>query len=468
MTVAATRLFAALVAGMTAVVAAPAAAQAPAKGFADLAERLGPAVVDIRTSQNVAGGLPQFPPGSPLERFNDYLGGAPRTENSLGSGFVIDADGVIITNDHVVADADEIEIVFVDGLVLKAVLVGSDEATDLAVLRVDTDIELPHVSFGDSESARVGDWVVAIGNPFGLGNTLTVGVVSARNRDIRVGDYDSFIQTDAAINRGNSGGPLFNLEGEVIGVNSAILSPSGGSVGIGFSIPSNLARSVVDQLLEFGETRRGWIGVGIQNVNAGIAESFGLRRPRGALVSRVDSGSPAEEAGLQPGDLILTFGDRPVEDDRALSRFVAEAEIGSVVDVEFLRQRERMETALTIGQLEQTPRAAVVEEASAAAPAASSVLGLTLGPINPDTRREFNLPADATGVVVLDVDAGSDAAGKVNRGDVIEEIAWEKVASPAEATEVAEAAADEGKAVLLLINRDGQLVFQSVRPSVGR
>ena len=440
-------------------------ATAPAEGFADLSDRLSPAVVNIRTSQNVAGGLPTFPPGSPLERFNEYLGGAPRTESSLGSGFVITTDGLIVTNNHVIEDADVVEVAFQDGRNLEAAIVGRDPATDLAVLRVVGDHELPSVPWGDSDAARVGDWVVAIGNPFGLGQTLTVGVISARNRDIQSGSYDDFIQTDAAINRGNSGGPLFNLDGEVIGVNSAILSPTGGSVGIGFSIPSELAVSIVNQILEFGETRRGWLGVAVQRVTPAVAESFGLESAQGAIVSRVTDDSPAADAGLEQGDLILSFDGVEVTDDRALTRMAADAEVGREVTVEYRRADARRIAMVTIERLEEEGVTALASDAPPTdAGSVATALGLTLAPLNEDTRRRHRVANEVDGVVVVYVEPGSDAVGKVRVGDVIEEIAWERVTTPVDAAELADAASAEDKPILLLINRDGQLIFESVRP----
>lgn len=458
------------VAILAAPLTVPAAAQAPSDGFAELVERLSPAVVNIRTRESVGGGLPPFPPGSPLERFNEYLHGPSRSTSSLGSGFVIDPQGVIVTNNHVIENADEIEIAFADGLTLNAELVGRDPATDLAVLRVSHSQRLPFVRFGDSDGARVGDWVVAIGNPFGLGNSVSVGVVSARNRDIQSGQYDDFIQTDAAINQGNSGGPLFNLRGDVIGVNSAILSPSGGSVGIGFSIPSNLATTVVDQLLAYGETRRGWLGVRIQEVTAAIAESYALDSPRGALVSSVTADSPAERAGLRPGDLILSFDGRDIDNDRQLTRLAAEAPVGETVTVEFLRQRQRFAVEITIERLEEEGfgvNTGELPEPPADAQAVPTVLGVTVAPLTETLIRRYRIDSGAAGVVITYVDPDSDAAGKVRAGDVIEEVSWEAVSDPNQAAERARVAAQDGLPVLVLINRDGELIFSSIRPFGG-
>ncbi|HCW68886.1 MAG TPA: serine protease, partial [Thalassospira lucentensis] len=317
--------------------------------FADLAERLLPSVVNIATSQMVAdrqGPDFQFPPGSPFEDlFRDFMdrngqggeqgGPSPqkRRATALGSGFIISADGYIVTNNHVIDGADEISVRLHDGDTLDAKLIGRDPKTDVALLKVEPKEDLPFVKWGSSDDARIGDWAMAIGNPFGLGGTVTAGIVSARNRNINQGPYDDFIQTDASINRGNSGGPLFNLEGDVIGINSAIYSPSGGSVGIGFAIPSAIAQSVVDQLKEYGRTRRGWLGVHIQTVTDDIADSVGLDESTGAMVAGVSDEGPAKEAGIKQGDVILTFDGKEVESMRRLPRIVADTKIGKDVDV---------------------------------------------------------------------------------------------------------------------------------------
>lgn len=307
----------------------PAHAKAPPESFADLAERLLPAVVNIATTQTVDSSrmpdMPQFPPGSPFEEFfKDFFErnqgqrpSRPRSAQSLGSGFIIDPAGIVVTNNHVIADADEIKVRLQDDTEYEATLIGKDPKTDVAVLSINPgNRELPYVEFGDSGALRVGDWVVAIGNPFGLGGTVTAGIVSARGRDIGQGPYDDFLQTDASINRGNSGGPLFNLEGKVVGINTAIFSQTGGSVGIGFAIASDLASGVVDQLREFGRTRRGWLGVRIQQVSPDIADSLGLDTARGALVADVTPDGPAQAAGIQPGDIITGFNGQPVDEMR--------------------------------------------------------------------------------------------------------------------------------------------------------
>ena len=453
------------------LITAPLSAQ-PREGFADLADQLSPAVVNISAAQRMRqqGSMPTFPPGSPLERFNDLLGDNPRVANSLGSGFIIDPSGLVVTNNHVIDEADEVEVVFTDGRTLPADIVGVDPATDLAVLRIRGGSgRFPSVRFGDSDATRVGDWVIAIGNPFGLGGSLTAGVISARGREIG-GRYDDYLQTDVAINRGNSGGPLFNMDGEVVGVNTAIFSPTGASVGISFSIPSNIAAPIIRQLSEFGETRRGWLGVNVQAVTADMAEALGLSAPRGAIVSRVDSDGPAFTAGLERGDLILAFDGQPVPDDRRLPRMVADTEIGRVVDVDILRRGEPMTLRVEVARLAESEAAparpvGADEDITPQGPSARTVFGLTLAPITDALRRVHRLHPDARGLVVTAVEPGSDAAGKVRVGDVVEEIAWTQVSSVEEAREIARAAAGTGGSpVLFSLNRQGQYILQSLRP----
>ncbi|MEA1942658.1 MAG: Do family serine endopeptidase [Pseudomonadota bacterium] len=439
-------------------------------GFADLAERLSPAVVNISAAQRLDSGegLPEFPEGSPLERFNDIFGDAPRIANSLGSGFIIDSEGLVVTNNHVIDGADEVEVALQDGRVFPAEVVGIDPVTDLAVLRLEANEPLPHVDFGDSDTARVGDWVIAIGNPFGLGGTLTAGVVSARGRDAG-GQYDDYIQTDVAINTGNSGGPLFDMAGNVIGVNTLILSPTGASVGISLSIPSNLATRVVDQLIEFGETRRGWLGVSVLRVTPELAESFGLETPYGAIVSRVEEDGPAEAAGLQQGDLVLTFDGERVRDSRSFPRMVAESAIGREVEVEIIRHDARMSLDVTVGELEQD--GAETEEASGGAdngvvdPSRSDgneILGMTLAVLDAPARRRYRVDPDAEGVLIIEVDDTSDAAGKVRPGDVIEEVEFTRVETIADIREIVDG--HSGGPIRFQINRGGQYVLQSIRP----
>src|SRR6476646_10017956 len=361
------------------LISAPASARGP-DGIADVAEKVIDAVVNISTSQTVeakgggGGGnaMPQLPPGSPFEEFFDDFfknrkgpgggskGGenspAPRKTNSLGSGFIIDTSGVVVTNNHVIADADEINVILNDGTKIKAELIGVDKKTDLAVLKFAPPKPLIAVKFGDSDKLRLGEWVIAIGNPFSLGGSVTVVIVSARNRDISQGPYDNYIQTDAAINRGNSGGPLFNLEGEVVGVNTLIISPTGGSIGLGFAVPSKTVSVVVDQLQKFGELRRGWLGVRIQQVKDEIAENLNIKPTRGALVAGVDDKGPAKPAGIEPGDVVVKFAGNEVKDPKDLSRMVADTAVGKEVELGIIRQGDEENRKVTLGRLEDTDK----------------------------------------------------------------------------------------------------------------
>ncbi|MBX3576885.1 MAG: DegQ family serine endoprotease [Rhizobiaceae bacterium] len=460
-------------------------AQGP-DSVADLAEGLLDAVVNISTSQTVKGTegegtvpMPELPEGSPFQDFFDDFfkdrqggdGGGDRKVQSLGSGFIIDAEqGIVITNNHVIADADEIEINFADGGKLKAELVGKDTKTDIAVLKVDPSLRtLKAVKFGDSNVMRIGDWVMAIGNPFGLGGTVTLGIVSARNRDIQSGPYDDFIQTDAAINRGNSGGPLFNMDGEVIGINTAIISPSGGSIGIGFSIPSQLAVSVIDQLRQYGETRRGWLGVRIQPVTEDIAESLGMTSTRGALVAGVIKGGPVDNGVIQPGDVITTFDGKAVKDMRDLPRVVAESPVGKAVDVIIIRKGVEQTVKVTLGRLEDGEKLA---EAETTAPsdqgpiATATVLGMTIGELNDEARTKFSIGKEISGVVITEVAAGSAAAERgIQAGEVITEIAQESVSSPRQVMDRINALKEQGRknALLMLASKTGELRFVTIR-----
>ena len=461
----------------------PAMTNGPAS-VADLAEGLLGAVVNISTSQNVAGAqpnvpMPELPEGSPFQDFfNDFFqgpqgrNGGPRRMQSLGSGFIIDAaEGFIVTNNHVIADADEIEVNFPDGSKLKAELIGRDTKTDLALLKVDPSVKkLVDTKFGDSDKIRIGDWVMAIGNPFGLGGTVTVGIVSARNRDIQSGPYDDFIQTDAAINRGNSGGPLFNMQGEVIGINTAIISPSGGSIGIGFSIPSKLAMNVIAQLREFGETRRGWLGVRIQPVTAEIAESLGMGGAKGALIAGIMKGGPVDDGTIQAGDVILKFDGQDVREMRDLPRIVAETAVGKEVDVLIVRKGEEQTVKVTLGRLEDSEMASAeagaVPEEEQGAVATASVLGMAIAELNDETRAQFGIGKDVNGVVITDVAADSPAAEKgIQPGDVIAEIAQESVSSPTQVMDRIAALRSQGRrnALLMLSSKNGELRFETVR-----
>nr|WP_246329499.1 Do family serine endopeptidase [Chthonobacter rhizosphaerae] len=477
-------------------IAPPPAAPAPTTpgrrngpdSVADLAEDLLDAVVNISTSQTVANQrsvpLPQVPEGSPFQDFFDEFfdqrggpngeggGNQPRRVQSLGSGFVIDASGIIVTNNHVIEDADEIIANFSDGSKLTAEIVGRDLKTDLAVLRVKPEKPLKAVSFGDSTTLRVGDWVMAIGNPFGLGGTVTVGIVSARNRDINAGPYDNFIQTDAAINRGNSGGPLFDMFGNVVGINTAIISPSGGSIGIGFAIPAETAVSIIDQLREFGETRRGWLGVNIQQVTDDLAESLNIGSSRGALVAGVTEGGPAAEARIEPGDVIVSFNGQPIREMRELPRLVANTPIGREVDVKLIRKGQEITVKVTLGRLEEGERLAAAEQQSAEQPApeapkpAEKVLGLSLAPLDDTNRGQFQISPEVKGVVVTAVDDGSPAAEKrIAAGDTVVEVAQEPVTTPDAVAAAVKRLKDMGRksALLLLANPAGELRFVAVR-----
>jgi serine protease Do len=454
--------------------AVPALAQSrlPVEGFADLNERLSPAVVNIATSQRVAGidDLPRFPPGSPMERFNEGLGEGAAQITSLGSGFIISPDGVVVTNNHVIESADAIEVILQNGQHLEAIIVGRDPATDIAVLRVQTRAPLPYVEMGDSDTARVGDIVLAIGNPFGLGGSLSVGVVSARNRNIDAGRYDDFIQTDAAINRGNSGGPLFNTDGEVIGVNTAIVSPTGASVGVGFATPTSIVRPVVDQLLRFGETRRGWLGVRLANMSRAAAERAGVEGEGGAVVTRVTPGGPAAAAGLRPGDVVLSFNGRPVTDSRALTRMVGEAQVGASATIEVVRDGRRMTLTATIQRLEETDTGTRVAQHSDDAPPrgdggprSGRMFGVALSELDASLREEFQIDPDVQGLVVLSVDIGGQNDGVVRPGDVIEAIGPTRVTSVADMRAVAGQAAIGEHAVVVRINRGGGVSYRRLR-----
>ncbi len=466
----------------TQIALAPVAeAKAAPESFAELAAKLLPAVVNISTTQVIenrgpqAQERPQFPPGSPFEDFfkefydRNQPNGRPqkRRATSLGSGFIIDyksnGDAYVVTNNHVVQDADEVTVILHDDTRLEAEIVGRDVKTDLAVLKVHATSKLPSVGFGDSDVARVGDWVVAIGNPFGLGGTVTAGIISARGRNINAGPYDNFIQTDASINRGNSGGPMFNMKGEVIGINTAIFSPSGGSVGIGFAIPSTAAKVVIDQLINHGEVQRGWLGVNIQAVTEPIAEALEMKKVMGALVSNVSPDSPAFKGGIKPRDVIIAFNGKPVEEMRNLPRMVAVTPVEKEVKVKVWRDGREKTLSITIGRLDEVQVMASAE--SPPKPVNETEvpqLGLTLSAITPDLIERFEMAEDAKGVVVVDADPdGSAAAERVRSGDIIHEVSQEKVSTPEEvAAKVAAAGAKKRSAVLLLV--EGQSGFRFV------
>ncbi|MCV2865423.1 DegQ family serine endoprotease [Defluviimonas sp. WL0075] len=465
------RFFWALATGLllALALAVQASARAAPDSFADLAEKVSPAVVNITTSTVVAApteGSPLVPEGSPFEDFfKDFNApgpNGPRRSNALGSGFVISEDGYIVTNNHVIEGADEIEIEFFNGKRLDAQLVGTDPKTDIALLKVESDAPLPFVSFGDSNLMRVGDWVMAMGNPLGQGFSVSAGIVSARNRELS-GTYDDFIQTDAAINRGNSGGPLFNMDGQVIGVNTAILSPNGGSIGIGFSMAANVVSRVVDQLREFGETRRGWLGVRIQDVTPDVAEAMGLAHAKGALVSDVPDG-PAKDAGMQPGDLIVSFDGLEVADTRELVRRVAEADVGKAVRVVVLRDGKNETLLVTLGRREAAEAEGGEVPAApenAPEPVEKDLLGLTLTQMTPQLAVDLGLPEGSTGLVVTGIDETSEAYGKgLRSGDVITEAGQQAVESLSDLESRIEEAKEAGrKSLLLLIRRSGDPRF---------
>jgi serine protease Do len=463
------------------------ATQSLARGpvsVADVAEGLQDAVVNISTTQTLKGEgetVPgrRGPKGSPFEEFFDDFfdeddgDGVPRKVSSLGSGFVIDPSGLIVTNNHVIEGADEIIINFTDGSKLKVTkILGHDPKTDLALLKVEPKEPLKAVSFGNSSAIRVGDWVMAIGNPFGLGGSVTVGIISATKRDINAGPYDDFLQTDAAINRGNSGGPLFNMEGEVIGVNTAIISPTGGSIGIGFAVPSNTAVQVIDQLKEFGETRRGWLGVHVQNVTEEIAESLGLDERAGALVAQVSPEGPAAAAGVKPSDVILSFDGEPIENMRDLPRAVVGTPIGKDVAVELLRNGKIETVTVKIGRLPEDEETDDTiegkEDLEILEPEREDLLGLSIAPLTQALRSEFGIGAGVEGVIITDVKPDSPAAQKkVRPGDVIVEVTQEKVTQPQDVVARLLAVKRSGRRSVLLLLSDakGELRFVAVPTS---
>ena len=481
-------LLAAICLGATSVLVSPPALARGPDGIADVAEKVIDAVVNISTSQTVEakgggaegrGAMPQLPPGSPFEEFFDDFfknrrggpGGKgsdlqPHKTNSLGSGFIVDTAGIVVTNNHVIADADEINVIMNDGSKIKAELVGVDKKTDLAVLKFKPPKPLTAVKFGDSDKLRLGEWVIAIGNPFSLGGTVTAGIVSARNRDINSGPYDSYIQTDAAINRGNSGGPLFNLDGEVIGVNTLIISPSGGSIGIGFAVPSKTVAGVVDQLRQFGELRRGWLGVRIQQVTDEIGESLNIKPARGALIAGVEEKGPAKPAGIEPGDVVVKFDGKDIKEPKDLSRVVADTPVGKEVDVVIIRKGQEETRKVTLGRLEDTDKvqqaAAKAKEEPAEKPVTQKALGLDLATLSKDLRTKYKIKDTVKGVIVTGVDGNSDAAEKrLSAGDVIVEVAQEAVGNAADVKKRVDQLKKDGKKSILLLvsNSDGELRF---------
>jgi serine protease Do len=471
-------LAAAAIAIMLPALTIPSLARGP-EAIADVSEQVIDAVVNISTTQNVGpkGAQPQLPNDPQLdELFRDFFNRRgqgdqkaptpPRRVNSLGSGFIIDATGLVVTNNHVIADADEITVILNDGARIKAELIGRDQKTDIALLRIKTDRVLKTVRFGDSDKLRLGEWVIAIGNPFSLGGSVTAGIVSARNRDINSGPYDNYIQTDAAINRGNSGGPLFNLDGEVVGVNTAIISPSGGSIGIGFAVPSKTAVTVIEQLKQYGETRRGWLGVRIQSVTDEIADSLGIKPARGALVAGIDDKGPAKPAGIESGDVIVKFDGKDVREMRDLPRIVADTPVGKEVAVLVIRKGKEITVNVTLGRLEDGERAIASAqpgvEPQTPPPVVKKSLGIDLANLSEDLRKKFKVRDTVKGIIILGVDANSPAADKrLNPGDVIVEIAQEAVNSADDFQAKVDRLRKDGRrtALLLVASADGELRF---------
>ncbi|MGF1560613.1 MAG: Do family serine endopeptidase [Geminicoccaceae bacterium] len=471
--------------GIAAAGCADAQGSLPVEGFADLVERVSPAVVNISTTRSVAADempdlpVPQFPPGSPFEEFfrdffenrRDQQQQLPREASSLGSGFVIDPEGFVVTNNHVVGEADEITVIFNDESSYEAELIGRDPKTDLALLKIERDEPFPHVDWADSDTVRVGNWMVAIGNPFGLGSTVTAGIISARGRDIRAGPYDDFLQVDAAINRGNSGGPSFNIDGQVIGVNTAIFSPSGGNVGIGFAIPSNLARPVIDSLKRFGRVKRGWLGVRIQTVTDDIAESLGLPGSEGALVAAITPDGPADAGGIRQGDVILQFDNKTVDRMRSLPRIVAETEIDKEVDVLIWRDGEEITLQVAVGEFPEDEELAALESPLEEAPPGTAgemaidELGLTVVGIDDAARELYELSPDTEGVLIVKVDGNTQAAEEgIQPGDVIIEVGQDPVGSPPEVlAKINEARSENKNSVLIFLDQSGDRRFVALR-----
>ena len=495
------RPFAGLAAfGLAASVAAaalslPAAARGAPDSFADLAAAVSDAVVNISATQTVeakarTGSSPQLQPGTPFDELfeeffkrrgqrppgrggnsdNDDTPSPRRGANSLGSGFVIDSSGIVITNNHVIADASEVSVIFTDGTKLKAEVLGKDAKVDVAVLRVKPAKPLKAVKFADSEKSRVGDWVLAVGNPFGLGGSVTAGIISARNRNIDSGPYDNYIQTDASINKGNSGGPLFNMDGDVVGVTTAILSPSGGSVGIGFATPANTVMPVIEQLQQFGETRRGWLGVRIQNIDDAIAESLDLGKTRGALIAGIDDRGPAKTAGLRARDVIVRFDGKEVKNSRDLPKLVAQAPVGKDVEVIVMRDGKEVPLSVKLGRLEDGEKQASLNTKSDAKPEAAPVqaaLGMKFAALSDETRSRYSIKESVkAGVVITDIEASSNAAEKaLKKGDVIVEINSEAVRVPADVARRIKVLKDGGKksAALLVTGVNGESRFVPVQ-----
>lgn len=466
------------------LLSAPSYAAPVPESFAELAEKLSPAVVNISTvpqvpkEEDLAKQPPEpfqgFPPGSPFEEFNElfknYGGphGEERGVTSLGSGFIIDTDGFIVTNNHVIADAEEITVSLDDNKQYKAKLIARDMKTDLAVLKIDAGRKLPFVKFGDSDKMRVGDWILAVGNPYGLGGTVTAGIISARARDINAGLFDDFLQTDAAINRGNSGGPMFNMAGEVVGINTAIYSPTGGSIGIGFAVPSMLAQPVIDKLKAGQKIERGWLGVKIQTVSDEIADSLGMKKAQGAMIVGVTPGGPAEKSKLQAGDVIVKFNGRDIDTMRKLPRVVAETPIGTKTEIEVWRSGGIKKMEVTVGKLDESEEKKILEgkmDDNKPAPVKGEEwLGMRVAPLTDELRAEYGVPDTARGMLILDVKPNSQADKKaIEAGDIIVEANQKPVRNIGDLKSALDhARSQKRKSVLLYINKDGETLFTAL------
>jgi serine protease Do len=461
-------------------VAAPSYAASAPDSFADLAAKVTPAVVNVSSTHvapEQAVQMPfEVPPGSPFEQFfkqfQNPQGDQPKRERkvtSLGSGFIIDASGYIVTNNHVVDQAKDVEVTLTDGSEYPAKVIGTDSKTDLALLKVATKKPLPYVSFGDSDKMRIGDWVMAVGNPFGLGGTVTAGIVSARGRDIHEGPYDDFLQIDAAINQGNSGGPTFSTDGSVIGINTAIFSPSGGSVGIGFAIPSNLAKPIIAELKQQGHIDRGWLGVSIQDLTPDLTQGMGLGSTKGALIASVQDGSPAAKAGLKAGDVVLDFGDHAISSPRDLSIAVADTPRGTNVPMKIWRNGSEQTVDVTVAAMKEdvasNDQGTPAPSNSAAESDTVQQLGAVLAPVNQETRQRFGISENTEGVIVADLQDNSVLAEQgVRPGDVIERVNNRKVTTPGDvAKALGETRTDNRSVAVMLINRDGNDHFVAVQ-----
>ena len=428
--------------------------------FADLAEKLMPSVVNISTTTTIttrSNPFPfQFPPGSPFEdMFKEFGAPQERQSSALGSGFIIDEKGIVVTNNHVISDAEDI-IVRVNGdKEFKAKVVGADPLSDIAVLQLDTKEKFIPVKFGDSDKARIGDWVIAIGNPFGLGGTVTSGIISARNRSIGLSRYEDYIQTDASINSGNSGGPLFDMNGDVIGINTAILGRNG-SIGIGFSIPSNSAKIVIDQLIEFGETKRGWLGVRIQDVTKEIADIENLDEPRGALVASVAQDSPSDKAGVKAGDIILEFNGERIQQMKELPIIVARTEVGKKVKVKIWRNKKEITKTITLGRLETSEDFKVAEKNTPPKERKIESLKITVRELSKDDIKNRNLPNQTSGLVITQIDNNSPLINSIEVNSIILEAQKKKIKNSEDLSQVVQQVLKSNQKTILLVIYNSQ------------